>query len=308
MNNLSAAKQEVPLLQKNLLNDKNLHRFSHFAMATVFEVFIYHNDALYAKRAATEIFIEIDRLETLLSKFIENSEISKINSLRAFESTVVDPDTYICLQECASLYQESKGLFDVSAGALINLWKDNKKKDRREIEFLMENSGMPWLQFNDESFEITVLNDNIELDLGGYGKGYALDKAVEILNEWEIERYLLHGGTSSVRVAAAPHNLPGWPLNILHKDKIVPVKNISIGASGLEKGRHIINPYSGRPVTKRMASWVFAPSAALADALSTAFMLMPKKEIEQYCRKNSSVLAVIYLNNGTEWRFNKFNN
>jgi thiamine biosynthesis lipoprotein ApbE len=89
MNKLSASKQDVSVLRKNLLKDKNLHRFSHFAMATVYELFIYHNDALYAKRAVTEIFIEIDRLEALLSKFIENSEISKINSLRAFISSYV---------------------------------------------------------------------------------------------------------------------------------------------------------------------------------------------------------------------------
>ena len=304
MNKLSAAKQNVSVLRKNLLKDKNLHRFSHFAMATVYELFIYHNDALYAKRAATEIFIEIDRLEALLSKFIENSEISKINSLRAFESTVVDPDTFNCLQNCALLYQATKGLFDVSAGALINLWKDNKKIDRREIEFLMENSGMPWLQFNEHGFEITVLNDIIELDLGGYGKGYALDKAADIMKEWEIDSYLIHGGGSSVHAGKALPGTAGWPVNILHSSEVVTVEKNSIAASGLEKGNHIINPYSGRPVTKRAASWVFAPSAALADALSTAFMLMPKKEIEQYCRKNPSVSAVIHLNNGKEWRFN----
>ncbi len=296
-----------PILKDNLLNDARLHHFSHFAMATIYELYIYHSDGLYAKRASVEIFMEIDRLERLLSRFIENSEISKINSLNAFESTVVDPDTFTCLKDCARLYQDTKGAFDVSAGALINLWKEkshNKQINRSYIKFLMENSGMPWLQLNEDTFEISVFNNNIQLDLGGYAKGYALDKAASILEEWEIDQYLMHGGGSSVRVGASPTDKAGWQINILHGREMITVKSISIGSSGLEKRKHIINPFTGRPITKRAASWVFSPLAANADALSTAFMLMPKKEIEKYCKNNPDVSAVIQLNGNKTWRFN----
>ena len=308
MNDAQFLSPDMAVVSDDIMKDANLHRFSHYAMATIYEAFIYHEDALYAKRAATEIFTEIDRLEGLLSRFIENSEISKINSLKAFESTVVDPDTFSCLQDCARIYQDTKGLFDISAGKLINLWKEkrtNREIDKNQINFLIENSGMPWLQLNEEGFEVTVLNDNIELDLGGYGKGYALDMAARILEEWQIEDYLIHGGASSVRVNSKTSSHRPWPLNILNRDETIYVKNIGIGASGLEKGRHIINPYSGRPVTRRKACWVFAPTASLADALSTAFMLMSKQEIQQYCRHYPSVSAILVLDNGKEWRFNK---
>ena len=276
-------------------------------MATVYEIFIYHDDPQYARRASVEVFSEIDRLERLFSRFIENSEISKINSLNTMESTVVEPDTFQCLQDCSRLYQESKGLFDVCAGSLINLWKENgdgQKPDPDKIDELRKNSGMPWIHLEEDGYLVTVLNGSISLDIGGYGKGYALDKVADILKEWGIHCYLIHGGTSSVVAGAAPPRMDGWPVNAFHSKEVISIKNMALGASGLQKGDHIIHPYTGRPTSKRLASWVFADSAAITDALSTAFMLMPKKEIELYCKKSSNVSAVIRLKNGNEWRFN----
>ncbi len=305
--NIPIESEIATIFNEKLLPVDKLHRFSHFAMATVYEILIYHKDSLYAKRASIEVFNEIDRLEGLFSRFIENSEISKINSLQTFESTVVNPDTFQCLQDCLMLYQDSKGVFDVSAGFLINLWKENNNGKRiysEKIHTLHENSGMPWLHLEEKGYLVTVLNSKISLDLGGYGKGFALDKAAKILKEWDIECYMIHGGASSVLAGAAPVELEGWPVNVLHSKDVISIKNKAIGASGLQKGNHIIHPYTGRPASKRSASWVFADSAAKADALSTAFMLMPKKEIEGYCKKYLDVSAVINLKNGRIWKFN----
>ena len=98
-----------------------LNRFSHEAMATTFEIFIQHNDARYAGQAARAAFDEVDRLEGLLSRYIENSDICRINNLAAGESTPVNLDTFKCLEIAAKMHEQTEGVFDVTIGHLVSL-------------------------------------------------------------------------------------------------------------------------------------------------------------------------------------------
>ena len=97
----------------------NTFRFSHNAMATIFEVLICHDEEKYAKQAAEQAFFELDRIEQDFSRFIENSDISRINKLSINESTRVGADTFACLLQCADLYVKTKGAFDITIGSLM---------------------------------------------------------------------------------------------------------------------------------------------------------------------------------------------
>ena len=132
----------------------------------------------------------------------------------------------------------------------------------------------------------------VRLDLGGIGKGYAVDRVAELLEEWGVDQALLHGGFSSVLALKAPPGRDGWPLTLSapgHDDDAVfarlSVARTALSASGSRKAYHIRDPRTGHAVEGRSA-WVTLPragdgredAAAVAEALSTAFMVLSAEE------------------------------
>jgi thiamine biosynthesis lipoprotein len=293
-----------PESQSERKND--LFRFSHFAMATIFEILIRNDNKNYAEKTAQAGFNEIDRLELELSRFIANSEISKINSLKQFGKTIISVDTWNCLKACNDIYQDTWGTFDISAGPIIDLWKkrepESNPPSEEQIETAREQTGLPWLHLNESEFEVQLMNSGIRIDLGGFGKGYALDRAAEIMLDWDIPSFLVHSGYSTVLAGGNTPDINNWPLSITHpiKNKILFSKfSIVSGAfsgSGLEKGKHIIDPRTGYPVNHHLAAWAEASTAGLSDALSTAFMIMNDEEISDYCRNYPEVKGIVIKN------------
>jgi thiamine biosynthesis lipoprotein len=277
------------------ITNNDIHRFSHKAMATVFEIFLYEKDKTYASQAANSAFIELDRLEQELSYFIENSDISRINNLSQNERITIGLDAYHCLKRCMRLYQQTKGAFDITMRPLLEYWKkcnnQKKKPDLSELSVVMTRLGLPWLQIIEQSHQVCLMNTSIQIDLGGFGKGYAIEILKMHLDDWDIQSGLIHSGHSTVSVFGKnPQNVT-WPLSISdpnNSDQILKKIDLiqgTVSGSGLKKGEHILDPRSGYPVKNKTAAWAFAPEAGDADALSTAFMVMNHKEIFSYCEK-----------------------
>lgn len=283
---------------------QDIHRFSHQAMATVFEILIHHEDQHYADQAAWEAFRELDRLELDLSRFNENSDVARINKLQVGQSVRVGVDTFECLKACIQLYVETGGVFDVSVGALMNCWLNPDKSLRNptpdEIKWAQEHTGLYHLLLDETNLTVQVLISPLFLDFGGFGKGYAVDKMAALLKEWSLEIFLIHGGTSSVLAAGTPPGSIGWPVSISHPflpDQVlefVSLMDKAMSGSGLQKGRHIIDPRNAQPVALKRAAWTFAPSAATCDALSTAFMILSHEEIAAYSKNHPDVQAIIF--------------
>jgi len=279
------------------------HRFTHQAMATIFEIIIDHPDRTYAQQAAWAAFQVADNLEKELSRFLEYSDISRINSAKTGDKLVVGLDAFTCLQECNRMYMLTGGAFDISVGALLELWLDKDKKLKNpapeELQAIMQNRGNTLLLLNDTTCSVEILQAPLHIDLGGYGKGYAVDRMAESLLEWDIETYILHGGLSSVRAHGDMSGQAGWPVSISNPfQNYAPLRQFNLhnrcmNGSGLQKGNHIIDPRSGRPLMISRAAWAFSPDAATGDALSTAFMVMSLDEIEQFCLTHQEFQAVI---------------
>jgi len=294
---------EVQFNVRDWFADNHIHRFAHPAMATIFEIFIGGQEHTYSAQAAQAAFNELDLLEQELSRFIENSDIHRINQLKKNQSTIVGPDTFACLQACQVIFDETGGAFDISAGPLIKIWKERDNINGEifsvRIEEEMERMGSEKLELDPSAHRITLLADYIELDLGGFGKGYALDKMAEILKEWDIDVALLHSGRSTVLAMESPVRHDGWPLSI--SDPLDPqiliekrlLRHTALSGSGIKKGTHIINPYTGYPVEDRLAAWAGAENAALSDALSTAFMIMEMTAIRDYISSHGGSSGMI---------------
>ena len=273
---------------------RDVRRFSHEAMATVYEVYAVHADRQYAAQASQATFDLVDRLERELSRFLPNSDITRINHLDAGESTRVTPSTLECLVIARHIFDLTAGAFDVSIG-----------------------TGLPSLEFDTDESVVRATTRGVQVDLGGIGKGYAVDLMAEVLEEWGLSAALVHGGFSSVLALEPPAGHDGWPLTL--SDPGAPsrvlarlsVRQTALGASGLRKGDHIVDPRTGDPVRGRRAAWVTVPrprepapdtgskqqhraaAAAVTDALTTACMLLRRDEIEALCRNSPGVEAWI---------------
>ena len=273
---------------------RGVRRFSHEAMATVYEVYTIHADAEYAAQAAQATFDLVDRLERELSRFLPNSDITRINHLEAGESTRVMPSTLECLVIARHMFDLTGGVFDVSIG-----------------------SGLRSLELDTEGSAVRATRRGVRLDLGGIGKGYAVDLMAELLEEWGVRAALVHGGFSSVLALERPPGDDGWPLTL--SDPSAPSRvlqhlsasQMALGASGLRKGDHIVDPRTQTSVRGRRAAWVAVPrppesergtsaeqplrvaAAAVTDALTTACMLLSLDEIEALCGTSPGLEAWI---------------
>ncbi len=261
-------------------------------MATVFEIRGECRDPDVGRQAARAAFAVVDRLEQTLSRFIENSDISRINHLAAGESTIVGYETLQCLQLARLMYGQTAAAFDISLG-----------------------TGFENLEIVPEEFRVVARAAGVRLDLGAIGKGYAVDRMADVLEDWEVSRALIHAGASSVLALDPKAGEEGWPLTLSepgHNGRVLAklsARQCALGASGISKGDHIVNGLVGEPVRSRTAAWVWAPrrvladlgrragvdasAAAVADALSTAFMISSIDAIEAYCQSHDGIEAWI---------------
>jgi len=278
-------------------------RFSHFAMGTTFEVIIADSDEIYAGQASQAAFDEIDRIENLFNRFNPSSEVGQLNLLKGGKKIKIGIELFECLKTAALVQKETGGAFDINVASLV-------KYKRKSREFPVELSLLPAGFMAKISDRLPGQKTHgVELDLGGIGKGYALEKALEICSDWGIKRVLLHGGTSTALAAGdAPseeEENTGWPVGI-GGDWDCPkaperffLKNRALSGSGTEvKGGHIIDPKSGQPAHGHKAVWVSHISPSWADALSTAFMVMTTEQVEEYCSQNPAVWVLVVKDAG----------
>ncbi|MCP4641294.1 MAG: FAD:protein FMN transferase [bacterium] len=286
------------------MNEPGLHRFAHEAMATTFEIVVSGQDQEYARQAAAGAFRELDRLESQLSRFIESSDISRINHLKAGAFTRVSAETFDCLKLAVRLAEETGGAFDVTIGPLMACWRTRDGQPRTpspdELAAARARVGAQHLQFDDASVSVGVDCDGVQVDLGGMGKGVGIDLAASTIREWSIERAMVDGGESTVLAMEPPEGESGWVLGVggsrylSGRGQKATFVNRALSGSGVElQKRHIIDPHRGEPVSDKLAAWAACPEAAEADALSTAFMVMPVSEIEAFCERHPEVSAMV---------------
>jgi len=283
------------------------HRFAHHAMATTFEILVAGSDPLYAAQAARAAFEKLDLIEKEISRYIPGSDISRINSLSAGESLLLGPDAFRCLSLSARLHADTGGAFDVTIGSLLQCWRKKGRgssPSREELELARRRTGMHLLRLDASKHRVEVPTRPVQIDLGGIGKGYGVDRMAELLREWDIRSALIHGGWSSALALDAPPGRRGWPVRFEGPGKGMKslvrfhLENRAVSGSGFTKGRNIIDPRSGRPARGRLASWACAPTAATADALSTAILVMSLAEIEDYLKSHTDSLAVFLKEDG----------
>ncbi len=279
-----------------------LLRYRHEAMATMFEIIIPESDAdeTYGAQATQAVFNEIDRLEDELSRYRPVSDIWRINQLKAGETATISLAAIDCLSLAMAVHAETNGAFDITIGPLMNCFRNPDGSGRipfpEEEESARARVGIHLLDLDPDLGRITVHHDNLLLDLGAVGKGYALDQAIELLKDWSIPNALLNAGDSTILGVGGPDGDEGWIVTVGNNEtQSLRITDRAVSGSGFAvKGAHIMNPRTMKPVPLRKDKvWASAPTAALSDALSTAFMIMDKAEIEALCARHAEIEAIL---------------
>lgn len=260
-----------------------LATFQHEAMATYFEIMIDGQERDYARQAAEAAFRALDRLENTLSRYVESSDISRANRLARGQSISIQPETLDCLMTAVDISLATGRAFDP---AYASVRPDDLDAD------------LPPFLLNPEAHTLTSQADRLHLDLGAVGKGFALDQMADLLREWQIPSACLNAGGSSVLAleAPGPEAESAWTIGVGEGRgyRTLNLVGASLSGSGTAvKGSHLIDPRTKQPAKRISRAWAYAPNAAQADALSTAFFVMNEAEIAALCEAHPQIGAAV---------------
>lgn len=254
-----------------LSNNPRLHTFSVEAMNTTFHLYLDVPDRKQAEDAASACFLLLEELEDQLSRYRPDSDITRVNALKTGESVLVTPDTYTCLMEAAAAAQDTAGLFDVTIGS-------RTLSEPSPQTPLLQGQ----LEIAPDQPRVTCLQEGRQIDLGGIGKGFALDRLALRLKDFQVDSALLCSGASTLLAIGSE----GWPVRLQGDGETLPLElhrgALSASGTGIQ-GVHVIHPDHSQPTTpvfKRV--WLTAPSAAMADAYTTACLIMEPEELKAF--------------------------
>jgi FAD:protein FMN transferase len=291
-----------------------LIRVGRRAMACEFEVLLNAGQYADGTEMAVMALDLVDRLESQLTVFREESEVSRLNR-SAFEGEVeVEPRLFELLRLAVEIHGRTAGAYDVTSGPLSRMWGFHRRAGRMptdaELVETLRRTGSRHLALDPRRGTVRFLVPEMEINLGSIGKGHALDRCAELLESHGLADFLLHGGQSSV-LARGSRGLSaneGWWVGLRHPLRPgqrlaeIRLRNRGLATSGtgtqffIHEGRrygHLLDPRTGRPAESLLSTTVLAPTAAEADALSTAFYVMGYEPALEYCHAHAGLAAVL---------------
>jgi FAD:protein FMN transferase len=278
-----------------------------YAMGTVFEIVIYDDDSVRAEVAARAALDEVVRLDCVMSNYKPESDLSRMNRDAHFRPVSIPRELYDVIEQSLFYSRLSDGQFDISVGPVVDLWKaalaggplptpEEQAKALRCVGYqkieLMPPSG---IQFH---------SDCMRLDLGSIGKGYAVDREVDILKARGIRNAYLHGGGSTIYAMGKPPQGRAWPVHLrdpsnqLDPEVMLADKSVSTSEQSApspapgEAPGHIVLPGTGKPLRTHYAVSVTAPTGTESDALSTTLLLLGPEKGAALVKKLHDVSAI----------------
>ncbi len=281
-------------------------------MGSQLRVGAWTTDEARAVEAIEGIFKEFDRLEGLLSVWKDGSDVIRINKNAGLAPVRVSDDTIAVLQQAAEISELTRGKFDITFGALSDIWRfdhdqDNLVPDRQLIEIRLPRIDFRAVQVDATARTAFINKPNMKVHLGGIGKGYAVDRAIALLRARGFADFIIQSG-GDLYVAGTNGGAP-WTLGIAdprgtHEPfATLDVRDGTFSTSGdyerffMKDGRryhHIIDPDYGEPSIGGCRSvTIVADRAVIADALSTGVFLLGPHDGMQLIEQLAGVEGVI---------------
>jgi len=292
------------------------HR-SRFAMNTRFSMVLVGIDPESAESLALEVERDLRALERLMTRFHPASPVSHLNRRAAYQAVRPPDELWQIFLLCRTYWQQTDGAFDITLRPLHQLWRDHLSRGAEPppeaILQARQHTGFDRLLFDEQARTLRFAREGMSLDLGGFGKGYALERLATGLREHGVERAFLSFGESSITVLGAHPHGPAWPAGIANL--FDPAQNLhtfhlrdaSLSSSGTAPANCIgaahtptqhsvfgqtIDPRTGRSIEGYRTVSVAARSAIDAEVLSTALLLTPLHQREALLARFSLLDAV----------------
>ena len=282
--------------------NQKLYKESKILMGTVIEI------TSPDKRATAVAFKEIARLDNLLSKYKENSDIWQLNKFGKF---TVSQDTIYVVNKARQFWRETAGAFDITVGPLLEIWgfkdKEYRIPTQEEINQTLKLVGTDKIIIDEANSTIEFKVENMAIDLGGIAKGYAVDKAVEKLKEVGIKDALINAGgdifclgekySGQWQIAIKDPRREGIIEDLRLRDKAIATSGDYEAYFIVNESHfaHIINPQTGYPCESGVISVsVVADDCLTADALATSVFILGKDKGEQLAKRfNSKIVSLV---------------
>jgi thiamine biosynthesis lipoprotein len=280
-------------------------------MGTRVSVELWHGDDEVAQRCSARVFSEMNRIDRLMSTYRDDSEISYINQNAAIEAVSISDELLYLLRSSIHFSEISTGAFDITY-ASIGYAYDYRRQQRPGDQLVKQKlPAIDYRHIELSGRKIRFNNSAVRIDLGGIAKGYAVDRAVDILQRCGITRGMVSAGGDS-RILGDREGRP-WIIGIRHpRDPQsialrLPISDSAISTSGdyerfyIENGErvhHIINPLTGRSAGGSWSATVTGPDAMTTDALSTTIFILGAVEGLALVEKLEGIDAIIIDSNG----------
>jgi thiamine biosynthesis lipoprotein len=271
------------------------------AMGSIYSVVLYDEDRNRMESAAEDAFEEARRIDALLSNYRPESEWSRLNREAAEHPVAVSKELFDLLAACAEYSRASEGAFDITVGPLMQVWGFYKGTGHLpqagEVKRVLGQIGYRNLILDASNHTVAFAKKGVEIDPGGVGKGYAVDRMVEVLKRDGIRTALVSGGGSSIYGLGAPPDEAGWkiyikdPLNEFQHVAEVMLNNESLSTSGsyekffVAEGKtwsHIMDPRTGFPAQGTLSVSVVAPRTLDSEVWAKPYFINGRQWTAQH--------------------------
>ncbi len=270
-------------------------------MGVPFRIVLYAPNQASADRAAEAAFRRVQELNDIMSDYDAESELSKLSRTSGQGREVpVSPDLWLVLERAQAMAERSDGAFDITVGPCVNLWRRARRQhqlpDPERLALARKSVGYRLVRLNPKGHAVELLAPGMRLDLGGIGKGYAVDEALRTLKGLGLSRALIEGG-GDVMVGEPPPGRPAWRIQLAPLDvtnappgRVLLLKNAAISTSSdlyqrleIEGQRysHIVDPRTGIGLTNHCLVNVIARHGITADSLTKVVSVLgPEKGLK----------------------------
>jgi FAD:protein FMN transferase len=289
-------------------------QFSENKMGSSFNLIFYHTDSAEAVVIAKECFLIVDSLNNIFSDYSSESEVGKLSLQKNLTGIKVSDELFSMITRSKHAWERSGKTFDITIGALTQLWRKAKKENRfpseAEVKAAKDLTGFKNLTINERSKTISFKKPGIRFDFGGIVPGYVAQRVIDFLKTKKINIALVDA-SGDIVMSDAPPGKDGWTIGINLPeskneiwDKKLELKNFAVSTSGdvyrytINNGikySHIIDPGTGYGVTSQRNVTVITKYGADADWLATACSILPIKKALGLAKKEHAAILIAIL-------------
>jgi thiamine biosynthesis lipoprotein len=289
--------------------------FPNSKMGSSFNIIFYHTDSAEAISLSKECFLIVDSLNNIFSDYSSESEVGKLALQKSLTDIKLSDELFAMIIRSKDAWKRSGKTFDVTIGALTQLWRKAKKENRfpseAEIKAAKELIGFKNLTINESSKTISFKKPGTSLDFGGIVPGYVAQRVIDLLKTKNINIALVDA-SGDIVTGDAPPGKDGWTIGINLPenqseiwDKKLELKNLAVSTSGdvyrytIHNGikySHIIDPRTGYGVTSQRNVTVITNYGTDADWLATACSILSIKKALKLAKKEHAAILIATMN------------